>query len=199
MIGFDLYEIKAKEIKDELVGLKISNDINYEITDFSTHFIDRVLGQSSTSHKGMRLGTTIEQLKDSIANPRKISEPFLVNMKKNGKEYLDERINITGKSCSFVYSVKDKLVVQATSFGEDIMIIINDKNKKFVKNHIPKADEILNSASVRDALEAFSDWLDMNPDCWDENGYDYSDLGRQAQKVYDDILYDNVYANKSNA
>lgn len=45
---------------------------------------------------------------------------------------------------------------------------------------------------------AFSDWLDMNPDCWDENGYDYSDLGRQAQKVYDDILYDNVYAHKSN-
>lgn len=147
----------------------------------------------------MRLGTTIEQLKDSIANPRKISEPFLVKMKKNGKAYLDERINITGKSCSFVYSRKDKLAVQATSFGEDIMIIINDKNKKFVKNHIPKADEILNSASVRDALEAFSDWLDMNPDCWDENGYDYSDLGRQAQKVYDDILYDNVYANKSNA
>lgn len=102
-------------------------------------------------------------------------------------------------SCSFVYSVKYKLIVQATSFGEDIMIIINDINKKFVKNHIPKADEILNSDSVRDALEAFSDWLDMNPDCWDENGYDYSDLGRQAQKVYDDILYDNVYANKSNA
>ncbi len=147
----------------------------------------------------MRLGTTIEQLKDSIANPRKISEPFLVNIKKNGKAYLDERIKITGKSCSFVYSVKDKLLVQATSFGEDIMIIINDKNKKFVKNHIPNADKILNSDSARDALEAFSDWLDMNPDCWDENGYDYSDLGRQAQKVYDDILYDNVYANKSNA
>ena len=122
LIGFDLYEIKAKEIKDELVGLKISNDINYEITDFSTHFIDRVLGQTSTSHEGMRLGTTIEQLKDSIANPRKISEPFFKNMKKNGEEYLDERINITGKSCSFVYSVKDKLLVQATSFGEDIIL-----------------------------------------------------------------------------
>ena len=73
--SFDLYEIK-----DELVGLKISNDINYEITDFSTHFIDRVLGQTSTSHEVMRLGTTIEQLKDSIANPRKISEPFFKNM-----------------------------------------------------------------------------------------------------------------------
>ena len=102
-------------------------------------------------------------------------------------------------SCSYVYSVKDKLLVQATSFGEDIMIIINDKNKKFVKKHIPNADKILNSDSARDALVAFSDWLAMNPDCWDENGYDYSDLGRQAQKVYDDILYDNVYANKSNA
>lgn len=122
LIGFDLYESKAKEIKDELVGLKISNDLNYEITDFSTHFIDRVLGQSSTSHEGMRLGTTIEQLKDSIANPQKISEPFFKNIKKNGKEYLDERINITGKSCSFVYSVKDKLLVQAISFGEDIIL-----------------------------------------------------------------------------
>ena len=55
--------------------MKINNDINYEITDFSTHFIDRVLGQTSTSHEGMRLGTTIEQLKDSIANPRKLTEP----------------------------------------------------------------------------------------------------------------------------
>ena len=39
------------------------------------------------------------------------------------------------------------------------MIIINDKNKKFVKKHIPNADKILNSASARDALVAFSDGL----------------------------------------
>lgn len=84
--------------------------------------------------------------------------------------------------------------------GIVILIFSIWEKTELIKNtfHIPKADEILNSASVRDALEAFSDWLDMNPDCWDENGYDYSDLGRQAQKVYDDILYDNVYANKSN-
>ena len=35
------------------------------------------------------------------------------------------------------------------------MIIINDKNKKFVKKHIPNADEILNSDSARDALVDF--------------------------------------------
>ncbi len=79
------------------------------------------------------------------------------------------------------------------------MIIIDDTNKRFVKKHIPNADEILNSDSVRNALKLFSSWLNMNPDCWDESGYYYSDLGRQAQRVYDDLLYDNVYAHKENA
>ena len=77
------------------------------------------------------------------------------------------------------------------------MITINDENKKFVKKYIPNANKILNSDTVMDALIAISDWLDMNPDCWD--GYDYSDFGRQVQKVYDDILFDNIYANKRNA
>lgn len=117
LTGFDLYESKAKEIQEKLVGLKINNDNNYEIKDFTTHFIDRILGQTSTSHEGMRLGTTIEQLKDTIANPVSVSKSSFINMKKNGMEYVDERIKITGKSCSFVYSIKDKLLIQATSFG----------------------------------------------------------------------------------
>ncbi|MCI6823750.1 MAG: phage minor capsid protein [Ruminococcus bromii] len=117
LTGFDLYESKAKEIQEKLVGLKINNDKNYEIKDFTTHFIDRILGQTSTSHEGMRLGTTIEQLKDTIANPVSVSKSSFIKMKKNGIEYIDERIKITGKSCSFVYSIKDKLLIQATSFG----------------------------------------------------------------------------------
>lgn len=117
LTGFDLYESKAKEIQEKLVGLKINNDNNYEIKDFTTHFIDRILGQTSTSHEGMRLGTTIEQLKDTIANPVSVSKSSFINMKKNSMEYVDERIKITGKSCSFVYSIKDKLLIQATSFG----------------------------------------------------------------------------------
>ena len=44
------------------------------------------------------------------------------------------------------------------------MITINDENKKFVKKYIPNANKILNSDTVRDALIAISDWLDMNPD-----------------------------------
>lgn len=117
LTGFDLYERKAEEIKNELVGLKINNDPNYVIADFTPHFIDRVLGQTSTSHAGMRLCTTIDQLKDTIANPTSVSEPIFLSVKKNGLMYLDERIKFTGRSCSFVYSIRDKLLIQATSFG----------------------------------------------------------------------------------
>ena len=115
--GFDLYESKADEIRRELVGLKINSNPDYDITDFTTHFVDRVLGQTSTKHKDMRLGTTLEQLKDTIANPISISEPSFISMKKNGSVYLDKRVKFTGKSCSFVYSITDKLLIQATSFG----------------------------------------------------------------------------------
>ena len=117
LTGFDLYESKADEIRRELVGLKINSNPDYDITDFTTHFVDRVLGQTSTKHKDMRLGTTLEQLKDTIANPISISEPSFISMKKNGSVYLDKRVKFTGKSCSFVYSITDKLLIQATSFG----------------------------------------------------------------------------------
>lgn len=115
--GFDLYKSKADEIRRELVGLKINSNPDYDITDFTTHFVDRVLGQTSTKYKDMRLGTTLEQLKDTIANPISISEPSFISMKKNGSVYLDKRVKFTGKSCSFVYSITDKLLIQATSFG----------------------------------------------------------------------------------
>ena len=82
----------------------------------------------------------------------------------------------------------------------------DDTKQKIVKLHrlvaimyIPNPEKILEATTVRNALVAFSDWLDMNPDCWENNGYDYNSLGRKAQKIYDDILYDNVYANTKEA
>lgn len=69
--GFDLYESKADEIRRELVGLKINSNPDYDITDFTTHFVDRVLGQTSTKHKDMRLGTTLEQLKEHYCKSNK--------------------------------------------------------------------------------------------------------------------------------
>lgn len=120
LVGFDLYESTANEATEKLCGLVI--DGKYKINGFVPHFIDRVIGQTSTSHTGMRLGAPIEQINDSIISIKKISEPFFVNIKKNGKEYLDKRIKITGRSCSFIYSITDNLLVQATSFGEGIIL-----------------------------------------------------------------------------
>ena len=121
------------------------------------------------------------------------SKEHNINSIKTLADYYNVKYNDTERYAllkNYVSSVDTGMLFPLTSF---------DKYKKYYKKHIPNADKILNSDSARDALVAFSDWLAMNPDCWDENGYDYSDLGRQAQKVYDDILYDNVYANKSNA
>ena len=56
-------------------------------------------------------------------------------------------------------------------------IVINEKNAEFIKKYIPNPDNILDATTVHNALVAFSDWLDMNPDCWENNGYDYNSLG----------------------
>lgn len=79
------------------------------------------------------------------------------------------------------------------------MLIISKENINFIKKNIPEADKIINANCTRDALIVFSEWLAFTRKCWDESGYYYSDLGRQAQRVYDDLLYDNVYAHKENA
>ena len=113
MISFEFYEKKAQEIKERLIG--VPNNAGIEIKDFTTHFIDRVIGQTSTSHTGMRLGTTIEQILDTLQNPTFISEPYFRPMKNR----VDERIRIEGKTCSFVFSKTDKRLIQATSLGED--------------------------------------------------------------------------------
>ena len=49
-------------------------------------------------------------------------------------------------------------------------IVINEKNAEFIKKYIPNPEKILEATTVRNALVAFSDWLDMNPDCWENNG-----------------------------
>ncbi len=119
LIGFDFYEQKAKEITDRLCGLVINNE--YEIKGFVSHFIDRVIGQTSTSHTKMRLGTKIDFIEDCIKNPVNISQPHYRKTIRNNKEFMDERIMFTGEYCSFVYSKTDKILIQATAFTEGVI------------------------------------------------------------------------------
>lgn len=119
LVGFDFYEQKAKEITERLCGLVINNE--YEIKGFVPHFIDRVIGQTSTSHQNMRLGTKIDFIEDCIQNPVNISQPYYRKTIRNNKEFMDERIIFTGQYCSFVYSKTDKILIQATAFTEGVI------------------------------------------------------------------------------
>ena len=119
LVGFDFYEQKAKEITERLCGLVINNE--YEIKGFVPHFIDRVIGQTSTNHPKMRLGTKIDFIEDCIHNPVNISQPHYRKTIRNNKEFMDERIIFTGQYCSFVYSKADKILIQATAFTEGVI------------------------------------------------------------------------------
>ena len=112
LVGFDLYEQKAKEIENILIDMP--NACGIEIKGFVPHFVDRVIGQTSTSHSNMRLGTEITSIVDTLNNPESISHPKLVNAKRHsGKKFVDERITITGEKCKITFSLTDQVLIQA--------------------------------------------------------------------------------------
>ena len=65
------------------------------------------------------------------------------------------------------------------------MINFTETDIKFIKSNIPNYEKIFKSSNLRDVLIVLSDWISKNG--WDESGYNYSSLGRQAQAVYDNI------------
>ena len=66
LVGFDLYQQIDREIMEKLTGQKTSTGLL--IKSHTTHFIDRVIGQTSTSHKDMRCGVTVDEVLDTVLN-----------------------------------------------------------------------------------------------------------------------------------
>lgn len=64
LVGFDVYNQVAKQIEQELVGIKASNGL--EVKGFVTHFVDRVIGQVSESHPGKRTGVAVSDVKNAL-------------------------------------------------------------------------------------------------------------------------------------
>lgn len=62
---------------------------------------------------------------------------------------------------------------------------------KFLEENVSESYNIINAVNVRDALVIFSNWIATSDKCWDDTGDNYSDFGRNAQKVYDNILENN--------
>lgn len=105
LTGFKVYEKTAADIDKELVGITTSEGI--KVGSYTIHFIDRVIGQTSTSHENMRLGTPIADVKDALISPGKVTEPRTMP---DG----DVRQRYIGKRASVVISITDKRLIQAT-------------------------------------------------------------------------------------
>lgn len=105
LTGFDAYEKIAADIEKSIVGVTTSEGV--KISSYTTHFIDRVIGQTGSAHKNMRQGTPVIEAKDALINPIKVKDVITM---KNG----DVRQMYCGKRASVVISVTDKKVIQVT-------------------------------------------------------------------------------------
>ncbi len=105
LVGFREYERVADDIKTNLTGIETSTGV--PIDGFTTHFVDRVIGQTSTSHNKMRLGVPNENVLDALQNPIKSNDPIIMP---NG----DIRIKLFGENASVVISLRDNRIIQTT-------------------------------------------------------------------------------------
>lgn len=105
LTGFAVYEKTAKEVEKSVVGMTTSKGT--KISSYATHFIDRVIGQTSEPHVDMRQGTPIADAKDALENPVRVGEVITME---NG----DVRQKYYGLKASVVISIKDNRVIQAT-------------------------------------------------------------------------------------
>lgn len=103
LVGFDLYEQVNSRLKSELVGITTKNGVTIE--SFSTHFIDRIIGQTSTPHKGMRCGVSIEDAIDALVSGEPVGG---IRKLANG----DVRQTLRGTQAEVAISVRDKRVIQ---------------------------------------------------------------------------------------
>lgn len=76
LIGFEYYQKVAEEVETKLVGITTAD--GEKIESYSTHFINRVIGQYADSEKGRsnaRIGVSVDKVKAILTEPDTISEP----------------------------------------------------------------------------------------------------------------------------
>lgn len=103
LVGFEQYQKSAAEIEQKIVGTTTSTGVTIE--SFATHFIDRIIGQTSTPHTDMRCGVTVDAALDALKNPVKLGT---VRTLDNG----DIRQTLYGKHATVTISIRDKRLIQ---------------------------------------------------------------------------------------
>lgn len=110
LIGFKMYEKVALDVEKNIIGITTSEGI--KIDSYTTHFIDRVIGQTSEKHTDMREGTPVADVKDALKNPIKVDP-----LKKMPTG--DMRQRYYGRRASVVISITDRRLIQATPRKEE--------------------------------------------------------------------------------
>lgn len=113
LIGFDVYKDVAKNIEKSFIG-KETSDGN-KIRSFATHFIDRTIGQTSTSHDGLREAATIENSLDALINGTP-SPQYIVKVKKGSVIFDDIRQSYSGSKAKVSFSVTEGRLIQTNPF-----------------------------------------------------------------------------------
>lgn len=109
LIGFKEYERINRELRERVVGVMAGNGVIVE--SFATHFIDRVIGQTSTPHDGMRCGVPIEDVLDTLKNPKSLGA---IRQFPDG----DIRQTLIGRSSVVTVSIRDKRLIQTNPKGK---------------------------------------------------------------------------------
>ena len=108
LVGFERYEEVSAEIQKRIVGTTTSTGVTIE--SFATHFVDRVIGQTSTPHTGMRCGVSIEDVLDVLQNPVRVGATRVL---KDG----DIRQTLMGAKADVTISIRDKRLIQTNPNG----------------------------------------------------------------------------------
>ncbi len=93
----------AKLIQDTILGKKTVTGI--EIESFATHFVDRVIGQTSTPHKDMRCGVSVTDALNALQSPISIGETRTLP---DG----DIRQTFKGTCAIVTISIRDRRLIQ---------------------------------------------------------------------------------------
>ncbi len=104
LTGFEQYLKSANEISEKIVGQTTSEGVLIE--SFTTHFVDRTIGQCADPHKGMRQGTPLDYSLDALLNPIELSD---IQHFSDG----DIRQTYYGKHAQVTISLRDKKLIQA--------------------------------------------------------------------------------------
>ena len=108
LVGLEVYQQTAHEIQYRIVGQMTSTGV--QIDGFATHFIDRIIGQTSTPHAGMRCGVSIDDALDALQNPVKVAA---IRVMPDG----DTRQTFIGAKANVAISVRDRRLIQTNPNG----------------------------------------------------------------------------------